>query len=90
MEKKRGDALSAAGSPDKLGFGMDVSDAILGQTLVDAVKKSPQKPPHHAHEHEESQVDSCPQVAVLISIWTLTMSKEQFSSIKESHGSQDF
>lgn len=29
-------------SPDKLGFGMDVSDAILGQVLVHTVEECPQ------------------------------------------------
>lgn len=68
-------------SPDKLGLGVDVSDAILGQALVHAVEECPQQAARHPHQDKESQVHSCPQVAVLITIWTL-VSKEFCSRVK--------
>lgn len=58
--------------PDELGLRMDVSNAILGQVLVHAVKERPQKAPHHTHQDKEGQVHCCPQVAVLVSIGTLS------------------
>lgn len=63
---------------------MDVSDAILGQALVHAVEERPQKATHHSHQDEKGQVHCCPQVAVLISIWTL-MSREFCNSVKLIH-----
>lgn len=54
---------------------MNVSDAILGQTPIHAVEKCPQQATQHSHHDEEGQVQCCPQVAVLISIWTLTSMK---------------
>ncbi len=71
-------------SPDKLGLGVDVSDAILGQALVDAVEERSQQAAHHPHQDEEGQVHCCPQVAVLISLWAL-MSREFHSKVKRTH-----
>lgn len=59
------------GSPDELGFGLDVSHTILGQGLVDTVEECPQKPACHSHHDEEGEVDGCPQVTALIPVWTL-------------------
>lgn len=59
------------GSPDELGFRLDVSHAILGQGLVDTVEERPQEPAHHAHHDEEGQVHGGPQVTALVSVWTL-------------------
>ena len=53
---------------------MDMSDAIPRQALVHAVEECPQQATYHPHQDKEGQVHSCPQVASLISIWTL-MSK---------------
>lgn len=58
-------------SPDKLGLGVNVLDAILGQALVHAVEERPQEATHHPHQDEEGQVHRRPQVAVLISVWAL-------------------
>lgn len=58
-------------SPDILGLGVDVSDAIFGQALIHAVEQRPQQATHHPHQDKEGQVHCCPQVAVLISICTL-------------------
>lgn len=60
------------GSPDELGFGLDVSHTILGQGLVDTVEECPQKPARHSHHDEEGEVDGRPQVAALVPVWTLT------------------
>lgn len=59
------------GSPDELGFGLDVSHTILGQGLVDTVEECPQKTARHSHHDEEGQVDGRPQVTALIPVWTL-------------------
>lgn len=59
---------------------MNVSDTILGQAPIHAVEERPQQATHHSHHDEKGQVHRCPQVAVLISIWTLT-SMEFCSSI---------
>lgn len=66
-----GEQVRAQTSPDEFGFGVDVSDAILGQMLVEAVEEGAQHPTHHPHHHEESQVHRGPQVAVLVSVRTL-------------------
>lgn len=64
------------GSPDELGFRVDVPHPVLGQGLVHAVEERPQKPPHHPHHDEEGQVHGGPQVTALISVRTLS-SKHQ-------------
>lgn len=60
------------GSPDELGFRVDVPHTVLGQGLVHAVEERPQKTPHHPHHDEEGQVHGGPQVTALISVWTLS------------------
>lgn len=67
----------AAGSPDELGFGVDVPHAVLGQGLVHAVEERTQEPAQHPHQDEEGQVQGAPQVAALVSVWTLR-SKDTF------------
>lgn len=62
-------------SPDEFGLRVNVSDAILGQALVHAVEERPQQATHHPHQDKESKVHNCPQVAILISLWTLISSK---------------
>lgn len=73
------------GSPDELGFRVDVPHPVLGQGLVHTVEECPQKTPQHSHQDEEGQVHSGPQVAALVSVWTLSeqtshTSSDQFSS----------
>lgn len=63
---------------------MNVSDAILGQAPIHAVEECPQQATHHSHHDKKGQVHCCPQVAVLISIWTLT-SMEFCNSITLKH-----
>lgn len=51
---------------------MDVPHAVLGQGLVHAVEERPQEPPQHPHQDEEGKVQGAPQVAALVSVWTLS------------------
>lgn len=64
---------------------MNVSYAILGQVLVHAVKERPKKAAHHTHQDKEGKIHSCPQVAVLVSIWTL-VSKRNKTIIRFTSG----
>lgn len=71
------------GSPDELGFWVDVPHTVLGQGLVHAVEEGPQEAPHHPHHDEEGQVHGGPQVTALISVWTLS---EQRAGVRVGSG----
>lgn len=60
---------------------MDVSHAILGQGFVHAVEQGPQQATHHSHQDKKGQVHYCPQVATLVSFWTL-MRRKFWNSVK--------
>lgn len=58
--------LKRAHIPDQLWLGMHIAHAVLGKSLVQAVKSGSKKASYNPHQNEEAQVHSCPEVAFLI------------------------
>lgn len=55
---------------------MHIPHAVLGKSLVQAVEGGSEKASHNAHQNEEAQVHSCPEVAFLIRLRTLHAEKK--------------
>ena len=67
--------LKRAQIPDQLWLGMHVPHAVLRKSLVQAVEGGSKKASYNAHQNEEAQVHSCPEVAFLIRLRALHVEK---------------